>query len=255
MLSLIRVECQNGTNHYIIHQSLKKKDSLLFAPLSNVGAVSFDKDAVYIDIGRSNYTKKEDLADGDEEMEEREYDPDEPAGMLKGLQDVDSGVEKNIARTKLRLFIGSRAVESGSVDESDSDDGEVDRHTMKSRRQEDSGDDSENDDDDEDGRNLPFRMRNRDDDESDESDDSDNESSDENESDAEKDEGSDSEESDDASDSGDSESDKEGTGTRKKSTSVSWKDIIADRAAKSFLERQASIVNIQAFIYGTQNMT
>ena len=42
-------------------QSLSKKDSLLFAPLSNVGAVSFDEDAVYIDIGRVNYTKKENL--------------------------------------------------------------------------------------------------------------------------------------------------------------------------------------------------
>jgi hypothetical protein len=56
-----------------------------------------------------------------------------------GTNDVDSGVEKNTARTKLRLFEGSRAVESGSVDESNSDDGEVDRHTMKSRRQEELG--------------------------------------------------------------------------------------------------------------------
>jgi ribosome biogenesis protein BMS1 len=43
-------------------QTLKKKDALLFAPLSNVGAVSFDEDAVYIDIAKVNYTKKENLA-------------------------------------------------------------------------------------------------------------------------------------------------------------------------------------------------
>ena len=42
-------------------KNLKKKDALLFAPLSNVGAVSFDKDAIYIDIGRVNYTKKDDI--------------------------------------------------------------------------------------------------------------------------------------------------------------------------------------------------
>merc|ERR1712100_290050 len=59
----------------------KKKDSLLFAPLSNVGAVSFDKDAVYIDIGNAHYTKKTDIADNDEDMEEPEYEPDEPAFM------------------------------------------------------------------------------------------------------------------------------------------------------------------------------
>ena len=56
-------------------QTLNKKDSLLYAPLSNVGAVTFDKDAVYIDIGRVNYTKKENLEVGnrgeaDEDLEE-----------------------------------------------------------------------------------------------------------------------------------------------------------------------------------------
>jgi ribosome biogenesis protein BMS1 len=67
-------------------KTLNKKDSLLFAPLSNVGAVSFDKDAVYIDIGRANYTKKENLArlstkkiggvldENDEDEEESEVD-------------------------------------------------------------------------------------------------------------------------------------------------------------------------------------
>ncbi len=54
---------------------MNKKDSLLFAPLSNVGAVTFDKDAIYIDIGQVNYTKKENLEVGnrgeaDEDLEE-----------------------------------------------------------------------------------------------------------------------------------------------------------------------------------------
>ena len=38
--------------------------------LDVVGAVSFDKDAIYIDIGRANYTKKNDIQgnkDGDDE--------------------------------------------------------------------------------------------------------------------------------------------------------------------------------------------
>jgi len=42
-------------------KSLSKKETTLFAPLSNVGAVSYDADAVYIDIGRVNYTKRENL--------------------------------------------------------------------------------------------------------------------------------------------------------------------------------------------------
>ena len=109
-------------------QTLKKKDSLLFAPLSNVGAVSFDKDAVYIDIGRANYTKKENLALEKEEEEdsndsdsedERECDADEPAGLLKSLQDVKSGVDEKMEQATLRIFKGSKAVRAGSDDSSD----------------------------------------------------------------------------------------------------------------------------------------
>jgi ribosome biogenesis protein BMS1 len=111
---------------------------LLFAPLSNVGAVSFDKDAVYIDIGRVNYTKKENLDisarttknnkndeddddnnvedDNDEhdEDDEIEYDADEPAGMLKNLQDVQIGVDEKMEQSTLRIFKGSQAVIAGA---------------------------------------------------------------------------------------------------------------------------------------------
>ena len=80
--------------------------------------MSFDKDAVYIDIGRVNYTKKDDLAQGDQAgIIEPEYDPDEPAGMLKGLQDVDDGVDEKIKHSTLRLFKGSKAVPAESDDE------------------------------------------------------------------------------------------------------------------------------------------
>ena len=60
--------------------------------------------------------------DDDEEMAETEYDPEEPAGMLKGLQDVDAAVDERMERSTLRLFKGSKAVEGGSDDDSDSDD-------------------------------------------------------------------------------------------------------------------------------------
>ena len=115
-------------------KSLKKKDALLFAPLSNVGAVSYDKDAIYIDIGRANYTKKENLQtlqngleeindnnesddDDEEDDEDQQYNPSEPAGILKGLQDVDATVDERMDRSTLRLFRGSKAVEAGSDDD------------------------------------------------------------------------------------------------------------------------------------------
>lgn len=42
-------------------RSLNKKETQLYAPLANIGSVVMDQDAMYIDIGRANYTRKENL--------------------------------------------------------------------------------------------------------------------------------------------------------------------------------------------------
>mmetsp|Transcript_9528 Transcript_9528/g.17318 ORF Transcript_9528/g.17318 Transcript_9528/m.17318 type:complete len:1164 (+) Transcript_9528:3-3494(+) len=219
-------------------KSLKKKDSLLFAPLSNVGAVSFDKDAVYIDIGHANYTKKENLAlekeeedsnDSDSE-DEREYDADEPAGLLRSLQDVKSGLNEKIEQATLRIFKGSKPVRAGSDDSSDDEesdvnvDGKSNFDTEKLTR--------------------PFRPRNS-------------------SPDSDRDNGSDDEEditlSNDSSDSDDDEdsnsSDDESIELDASSSSnhamSSWKNNLAERAAQSFLSRESSTVNLQELIYGS----
>lgn len=109
--------------------SLAKKDALLYAPLSNVGAVSFDKDAVYIDIGKAHYTKRENLAivdrkdaqDSDLMEDEPNYDSDTPAGMLKSLQDVGTGVDEKMKYSSLRIFRGSTPVEASSDSEDNED--------------------------------------------------------------------------------------------------------------------------------------
>ena len=37
--------------------TLKTKETLLYAPMANVGAVKYDADAMYIDLRKLNYTK------------------------------------------------------------------------------------------------------------------------------------------------------------------------------------------------------
>jgi ribosome biogenesis protein BMS1 len=239
---------------FFLLKTLKKKDSLLFAPLSNVGAVSFDKDAIYIDIGRVNYTKKEDLQGDDADIVEPEYDPEEPAGMLKGLQDVDAAVDERMERSTLRLFKGSKAVEAGSDDESDEDKEEVEEADDQDEQLDDSSD-NEADEEAEgtNNANTPFRIRKRNadknsDDASDSEDESRGSSEDEDDSDDESD-------SDESSQGSSEEDDEENVGSSKpkKGGAVSWKDNIAERATKSFLERQSSLLNLQEFIYGTKS--
>ena len=221
-------------------QSLKKKDALLFAPHSNVGAVSFDKDAIYIDIGRANYTRKGDIQEGgDADVVEPDFDPEEPARMLKDLQAVDSGVDEKMQRSTLKLFKDSTAVEAGSDEDNLSDDEE--NHFEND--EEDSYEESS------DYEITGKRMRRRramfpGDNENLKSEESDSESS-----------GSSSEEDDDGSsesEGGPGAEDGHLGEMMQKSSNVSWKDKIGERAVQSFLERQSAVVNLQELVYGTK---
>lgn len=190
---------------------------MLFAPLSNAGTVAFDSDAVYIDIGRANYTKWEHLAlparaglvDQDEEEnvhKDQEYDATSPAGLLRSLQDVESGVDEKIKKSSLRLFKTSRPILAGSGSESDSSNENDD-----SVGDEESSASSANDDDDEQA----------DDDES---------------------------SSNDKSESNDSAS---GAPVGlEDSRNYGWRSNIVETAKQSFLERQVAAINLQELIYG-----
>jgi ribosome biogenesis protein BMS1 len=248
-------------------QSLNKKDSLLFAPLSNVGAVSYDKDAIYIDIGRVNYTKKENLdrrstkalGDDDESGDESssdesepQYDADAPAGLLRDLQDLGAGVDEKMQKSSLRLFKGSKAVVAGSdddVDESGDDD--------------DDDDDDDNDDDVDSiaagGQDImdtsPFGKQRRlfdndkaNDDGGSSSDDDSDSDSDSNDSDIDSNIGEgdafDGDEGYVENESGDEvEQDPAAVGAL-------WKTNLARKAAESYLGREALHLNLQEMIYG-----
>jgi ribosome biogenesis protein BMS1 len=233
-----------------------KKDSLLFAPLSNVGAVSFDKDAVYIDIGRANYTKKENLVaihagktvdmnddDDDDDLDnsEPEYDRDAPAGMLKSLQDVEASVEEKMQKSSLRIFKGSKAILAQSDEEEDDD------SSAASEEMDDSSDCAENETERRGGAvRRPigsgppsYDAQSADEEESScEDEDEDFSSSDDDE--VEMEEEIDKVEGDSDKDDG------ENRGTR----TSDWKSDIAERAKQSFLERQSAFIDLQEMIYG-----
>lgn len=231
--------------------SLIKKSSLLFAPLSNVGAVSFDKDAVYIDIGRVNYTKKANLAltsrendgtDKDEESEDEEHsDADEPSGLLRSLQDVEAGVDEKMDKSSLRIFKGSKAVVAESSEEESDDDEEAEDvdeiGTAKSALA-----------------RRPFVVGNDDDDEiseddSDEEEQTDDEVSDEAGDEEEKD-GTEETDSDDGDDDDDSDQSDDDDDDDDNTPTLEGRTDLAAHARQAFLERQAGIVNLQEMVYG-----
>mmetsp|Transcript_21416 Transcript_21416/g.46516 ORF Transcript_21416/g.46516 Transcript_21416/m.46516 type:complete len:1204 (+) Transcript_21416:62-3673(+) len=248
-------------------QTLTKKETKLYAPLSNVGAVSFDKDAVYIDIGRANYTKKENLDlprdenadDGDDgnneddddessssEEEAEENDVDAPAGLLKSLQDVKEGVDQKMKYSSLRLFKGSKAVQAGTND----DEEENGAHAVEKQRRPaqdvyeladsfrkryDEGSDDEDEEESD----------------SESSDDDEDESMDEDESKGEVESMDEDELSGEGSYSDSEEGSLSGSDNESSGEKAAWKTNIAQDAAMNYLRREKSFANLQLTVYGT----
>jgi ribosome biogenesis protein BMS1 len=226
--------------------TLNKKNTLLYAPLSNVGAVSFDKDAIYIDIGQVNYTKKENLEisrqteEGDTHDEEENTEMMEPAGLLKSLQDVEAGFDEKMRNSTLRLFRGSKAVsalsdeeEEGYQDEkSDNDDEESDKDDYDVEY------DNHQEEDEKSGDEMtPWNRRVSTEKEESSDDDGSSGIVDETESEEEVDD-----ETSESWKSGDEDKDVE---------NLTWKQNLAEKSAASFLQRNAAKINLQELIYGT----
>ena len=107
--------------------TLKVKDSLLYAPMANVGRMQIDKDGgVYINVKNVNYTKPELLRMQEgEEMPSYQDSQNGPAALLRELQDAP-GLSSQIKSTEMSLFAGGEKVRSGAaldVEESGDDDG------------------------------------------------------------------------------------------------------------------------------------
>jgi ribosome biogenesis protein BMS1 len=107
--------------------SLKVKESLLYAPMANVGRVQIlDKDGMYINLKNVHYTKKEMLHIGDKEGDENMDAGEEtsnvgiqqgraasqtPMELLKSMQDIPRGYDELIKGSSLSLFKGSQSIQ------------------------------------------------------------------------------------------------------------------------------------------------
>ncbi|CAM9657263.1 unnamed protein product [Ectocarpus sp. 12 AP-2014] len=138
-VSALQDPCPLPTKEKVANRSLNKKESQLYAPLANIGSVVMDQDAMYIDIGRANYTRKENLLledgaaeaagggggsgseeeeedDSDDQYEERgggDFDAGDSSRLLRELQDVRSAVDEKMGASELKLFGGRKGGRKG----------------------------------------------------------------------------------------------------------------------------------------------
>ncbi|KAF8969023.1 GTP binding protein [Flammula alnicola] len=95
----------------------EKKKLLIHAPMSDVGGVMYDKDAVWVNVPGSFTRGNTDVLQGEGEQ------------MVMDLQDVDATLEDRVAQSHIRLFgTSSKAltVDPSPNDQSDDDDEETD---------------------------------------------------------------------------------------------------------------------------------
>uniref|UniRef100_A0A8C4YKY8 BMS1 ribosome biosis factor n=1 Tax=Gopherus evgoodei TaxID=1825980 RepID=A0A8C4YKY8_9SAUR len=85
-------------------RSLNEKDKLIYAPLSGVGGVVYDKDAVYIDLGRSH-------APQDEKVRRK---PNHE--LVQSLISTHSTIDVKMASSKVSLFMDSKPLGSEDVE-------------------------------------------------------------------------------------------------------------------------------------------
>ncbi|KAI6066549.1 Ribosome biogenesis protein BMS1-like protein [Aix galericulata] len=84
-------------------RSLSEKEKLIYAPLSGVGGIVYDKDAVYIDLGGSHAheNKEEDVRPNHE--------------LVQSLISTHSAIDVKMASSKVSLFMDSRPLGSEDV--------------------------------------------------------------------------------------------------------------------------------------------
>lgn len=84
---------------------LEDKQKIIYAPMSDVGGVLIDKDAVYIDVGdRENFVKGEEAGEGEK--------------LVTSLQDVEKTMKERFEEGPgLRLFSSSKEIDGEEDDE------------------------------------------------------------------------------------------------------------------------------------------
>ena len=81
-------------------RTLVEKDKSIYAPMSGVGGIVYDKDAVYIDLGGTHaHDKKADESD-----------------FVQNIINTETTINDKLQESELRLFSGSKPIKSGEIE-------------------------------------------------------------------------------------------------------------------------------------------
>lgn len=220
-------------------RNLLEKERLLYAPMSGVGGIVYDKDAVYIELQGSHSHR------GGEANTEQEE-------IVQELIDKKETFDTQIENQEFRLFSDGAVIKSSAfkVDDDQSDDSSDDDDAAAAASGSDSGMEEDEDDDamrPKGASTTGWKGGSDDDDESEE----DEENSCESGEDYDENDGvADGDDDDDDGDDDDIPSDAEDEEKAVVKSNLSWKENLAQKARSAYLERQANTANLMKMVYG-----
>ena len=87
-------------------QQLRGEDKIIYAPMADLGIVSYDKDATFIEFNRKPIYKK--IGEGEDAVDVDEGGEGE--AMVRALHGVGDTMEDGLDNTSFQLFSGSRSI-------------------------------------------------------------------------------------------------------------------------------------------------
>ncbi|KAK7241169.1 U3 snoRNA binding protein, partial [Aureococcus anophagefferens] len=121
---------------------LKASETVIYAPMANVGNVDYEDGSVFIDLKTVAYSKDADVEGADDA---RRAQTGGAAQLVRRLQDLGDGVDGKLGDSTLRLFGSDAGVAASAVDDEDEEEDDDDME------EEDDDDDDESSDSEADG--------------------------------------------------------------------------------------------------------
>lgn len=98
-------------------RSISEKHRLIYAPMSDLAGIIYDKDAIYIDMPTDNRRQSNKDKD-DENSDDEEAISDEGELMLKSLKKKTETIDKSVQEMNISFFKGGKTISADSYKES-----------------------------------------------------------------------------------------------------------------------------------------
>ncbi|CAG8467667.1 7381_t:CDS:10 [Ambispora leptoticha] len=100
-----------------VRRSLSEKQKLIYAPMSEVGGIMYDKDAVYINVP-GNFTKKAEQTNNNADEKNEPSPPQGPGErMVIELQDAPDTLSSKLEASEIRIFADSAPITAANIDD------------------------------------------------------------------------------------------------------------------------------------------